>query len=337
VEGTATFEPRLMLPLSLSYDHRVVDGADAIRFLRWVARRSSSRSCCRCRDSVHVHGSTTQLAVIGGRRRRPRLRRRVPRRRPRPEVTLIDEEANPGGVCLYRGCIPSKALLHVAKLEEAKHASAWGIEFAEPKVDLDKLRAFKQGVVDRLTGGLGQLSKQRKVPTSRGGRDRRPHTLESRSRGRASSIRSSTPSSPPGRGRRRCPACRSTARACSTRPRARPARRAEALLVVGGGYIGLELGTVYAALGSKVTVVEMTDGPAARGRPRPRQRPGEAARAMCEAVRLNTKVVGDEGGGDGVQVTFEGAADPEGAGVRPVLVSVGRKPNSRSPASRRRA
>ncbi len=80
------------------------------------------------------------------------------------KVTLIDPEVNPGGVCLYRGCIPSKALLHVAKLlEEAEQAKNWGIEFAEPKVDLDKLRGWKEGVVNKLTGGLGQLSKQRNV------------------------------------------------------------------------------------------------------------------------------------------------------------------------------
>ena len=80
------------------------------------------------------------------------------------KVTLIDPEVNPGGVCLYRGCIPSKALLHVAKLlEEAEQAKNWGIEFAAPKVDLAKLRGWKEGVVKRLTGGLGQLCKQRSV------------------------------------------------------------------------------------------------------------------------------------------------------------------------------
>ena len=85
------------------------------------------------------------------------------------DVTLIDREANPGGVCVYRGCIPSKALLHVAKLvEEARHAAAWGVEFGEPKVNLDKLRAFKDAVVGRLTGGTGQLVKARKVKYLRG-------------------------------------------------------------------------------------------------------------------------------------------------------------------------
>src|SRR5215472_11741200 len=80
------------------------------------------------------------------------------------KVTLIDPEVNPGGVCLYRGCIPSKTLLHVAKLlEEAHQAKNWGIEFATPKIDLSRLRSFKENVVKKLTGGLGVLSKQRKV------------------------------------------------------------------------------------------------------------------------------------------------------------------------------
>ncbi|MGH9354899.1 MAG: FAD-dependent oxidoreductase, partial [Terriglobia bacterium] len=80
------------------------------------------------------------------------------------QVALVDPEVNPGGVCLYRGCIPSKALLHVAKLiEESRLAANWGIKFSEPKIDLDKLRGWKDGVVKKLTGGLGQLSKQRSV------------------------------------------------------------------------------------------------------------------------------------------------------------------------------
>src|SRR5271169_3283871 len=79
-------------------------------------------------------------------------------------VTLIDPEINPGGVCLYRGCIPSKSLLHVAKLiDETRHAKNWGIEYADPKIDLPRLRSWKEGVVKKLTGGLGLLSKQRKV------------------------------------------------------------------------------------------------------------------------------------------------------------------------------
>src|SRR6476469_10342482 len=75
------------------------------------------------------------------------------------QVALVDEEKNPGGVCLYRGCIPSKALLHVAKvIDEAKHAASLGVAFGEPAIDVDKLRTFKQGVVDKLTGGVGQVA-----------------------------------------------------------------------------------------------------------------------------------------------------------------------------------
>src|SRR5260370_22061801 len=85
------------------------------------------------------------------------------------KVTMIDREANPGGVCLYRGCIPSKALLHVAKvIDESRHAKNWGIEFGEPRIDLARLRSFKEGVVNKLPGGLGQLSKLRKVKYIRG-------------------------------------------------------------------------------------------------------------------------------------------------------------------------
>src|SRR5215470_3799417 len=85
------------------------------------------------------------------------------------KVTLIDREQNPGGVCVYRGCIPSKALLHVAKvIDESRHAKNWGIEFGEPKIDVTRLRSFKEGVVNKLTGGLGQVAKMRKVQYIRG-------------------------------------------------------------------------------------------------------------------------------------------------------------------------
>src|SRR5688572_27413245 len=124
------------------------------------SRRSSSPSCSRSTDDRPM--IATQLVVIGG----------------GPggyaaaflaadlglSTTLIDPELNPGGVCVYRGCIPSKALLHVAKLiDESRHAKAWGVEFAEPKIDLNKLREFKNNVVKRLTTGTGQLVKHRKV------------------------------------------------------------------------------------------------------------------------------------------------------------------------------
>ena len=172
------------------------------------------------------------------------------------QVTLIDPGPNPGGVCLYRGCIPSKALLHVAEVvNEAKHAEAWGVSFGPPSVDLAKLRAFKEKVVTQLTGGLGQLSKQRKINYLRGTaafRDSR--TLEISGEGSASAASvlrfehaivatGSRPSVIPG--------------LTINSPKVMDSTSAldlpdvpKSLLVVGGGYIGLELGSVYAALGS---------------------------------------------------------------------------------------
>jgi dihydrolipoyl dehydrogenase len=256
------------------------------------------------------------------------------------QVTLVDPAVNPGGVCLYRGCIPSKALLHVAEvLNEARHAEAWGVTFGAPKVDVDKLRGFKTKVVNQLTGGLGQLSKQRKITYIQGTagfRDAR--TLEISREGQSGSetltfehaiiATGSRPSTVPGLN--------------LDSPRLMDSTSAlelpdipKSLLVVGGGYIGLELGTVYAALGTKVTVVEMTGGllPGAD-----RDLVNILARrieSMSEAVLLNTKVVAIKEAKDGLTVTFEGEGLPADAPKERtfdrVLVSVGRRPNSAVP------
>ena len=251
------------------------------------------------------------------------------------DVTLVDEAANPGGVCLYRGCIPSKALLHVARLlTEARHASAWGVDFDAPRVDLDRLRAWKTAVVERLTDGLGQLSRQRKVRYVRGRASLLdPHTLsittsedeEHLAFDHAILATGSRPATIPGLPHDSPRVVDSTA--ALDLPDI-PGR----LLVIGGGYIGLELGTVYAALGSRVTVVEMMSGllPGAD-----RDLVGVLARRVeqaCDAVRLGTKVVGAREEPDGVYVTFEGpeGREPEQRFDR-VLVAVGRKPNSNVP------
>ena len=177
------------------------------------------------------------------------------------QVTLIDIEKNPGGVCLYRGCIPSKALLHVAKLiNEAEEAKKWGVEFGEPKICIDKLREFKNGVVNKLTVGLGQLSKQRKVNYIQG---------------KATFVNSNTISIAKPDGTKEEIICDKIILATGSVPAKVPGLSINSkrvmdstsalelndipkrLLVIGGGYIGLELSTVYSALGSKVTVVEM--------------------------------------------------------------------------------
>lgn len=247
-------------------------------------------------------------------------------------VALIGEEPNPGGVCLYRGCIPSKALLHVAKLvEETKHAAAWGVEFGAPKIDLAKLRGFKEQVVQKLTGGTGQLARQRKITYVQG---------------RASIVDPLTFSVDTKDGPVRV-AFEHGILATGSRPAMIPGLPQDSgkvldstsaldlqdvparLLVIGGGYIGLELGTVYAALGSRVSVVEMLPGllPGAdRDLVAVLQRRVEK---ICEKVMLSTKVVEVVEDGAGLRVTLEAA---DGQRVQEtfdkVLVSVGRKPNS---------
>ena len=252
------------------------------------------------------------------------------------KVTLIDPEVNPGGVCLYRGCIPSKALLHVAKLiEESYQAKNWGIEFADPKIDLAKLRTWKESVVGRLTGGLGQLSKQRKVQyiQSRAGFEN-SNTLRVAKAGGAEEkltfdrIILATGSRP---------AVIPTLKLDS--PRMMDSTGAldlkdipKSLLVVGGGYIGLELGSVYAALGTRVTVVEMLSGllPGAdRDLVLPLHKRLEKALDM---ILLNTTVKSLKEESGGIRATFEGADVKEKEKVfDKVLVSVGRKPNSEIP------
>ena len=249
------------------------------------------------------------------------------------QVTLVDEEKNPGGVCLYRGCIPSKALLHVAKvIDEARHAGAWGVTFGEPTIDLAKLRAYKQGVVDKLTGGVGQVAKLRKVKFLQG-------------RATLTGPRSMTVAGATGSTDLQFEHCVLATGSSPTRiptlsldsPRMLDSTSAlelpdvpASLLVIGGGYIGLELGTMYAALGSRVSVVEMTPGllPGAdRDLVSPLQKRLEK---LFAAIWLNAKVVKVAEEKNGIRVTFEGGP-PEPQLFDRVLVAVGRRPNSGIP------
>jgi dihydrolipoamide dehydrogenase len=250
-------------------------------------------------------------------------------------VALVDPEVNPGGVCVYRGCIPSKALLHVAKLvDESRHAKAWGIEFGEPTIDLAKLRDFKNNVVKRLTSGTGQLVKHRKVQYIQGWAEIvDAHNLTVKlSKGGEETVQfehallatGSLPAIPP--------------MLKVDDPRVMDSTAAldlpdipKSLLVVGGGYIGLELGSVYAALGSAVTVVEMTPGllPGAD-----RDLVDILAKRITQTMKsvlLETKVVSVKPEAKGVRVTFEGKGDPKEQLFDRVLVSVGRRPNSKIP------
>ena len=252
------------------------------------------------------------------------------------KVTLIDPEVNPGGVCLYRGCIPSKALLHVAKLiGEARHAANWGIEFGEPQIDLARLRGFKENVVQKLTAGTGQLAKQRKVQYVQG-----RAAFESSNTLRISKTSGSEESLTFDR----------IIIATGSRPAIVPSLKIEnprmmdstaaldlqdvpgTLLVVGGGYIGLELGTVYAALGTKVSVVEMLPG-LLPGADRDLVLPlHKRMERIFESIMLNTTVASIKEEANGLRATFEGAETKERERVFDrVLVSVGRKPNSEIP------
>jgi dihydrolipoamide dehydrogenase len=260
-------------------------------------------------------------------------------------VALVDPEANPGGVCLYRGCIPSKAVLHVAKvIGEAKHASALGVTFGEPRIDLDKLRAFKNQVVQKLTSGVGQVGKFRKVRYIQG---------------RASFVNATSLNIDLASGGTEPLTFEHAIIATGSRPATVPGLSIESprvmdstaaldlpdiprtLLVVGGGYIGLELGSVYAALGTKVTVVEMTPGllPGAD-----RDLVAVLARRMEQTmhkVLLGARVVEMTDVGDGVKVRISlDSAAASGHGLTDadrtqtfdrVLVSVGRRPNSEVP------
>jgi len=249
------------------------------------------------------------------------------------QTILVDEGSSPGGVCLNRGCIPSKALLHVAKLiNETRESSEWGVTFAPPEIDIDKLRGFKQNVVGSLTGGIEALCKARGVELikARGTFDDSSTLSLSHADGSNSSITfdhcivatGSLPAMPPifDIGDHRV--------MDSTGALELP-EIPEHLLVIGGGYIGLEMGSVYASLGTKVTVVEMTTGllPGAdRDLVRPLQK---RLASQFGAIHLNTKVASLTATADGIVAALEGdGVDPQQTFER-VLVSVGRRPNSR--------
>ncbi len=249
------------------------------------------------------------------------------------KVTLIDDAPNPGGVCLYRGCIPSKALLHVAaQLEEAKQAEDWGVSYGPPSIDLDRLRQWKQGVVNRLTGGLGQLTKQHGVEFVSGrARFNGPRSVEvTPAEGEPRTIGFEYAIVATGSVPATVPSLALDSPLVLDSTSALELERVPAtLLVIGGGYIGLELGSVYAALGARVTVVEMTNGllPGVdRDLVRTLQR---RLRRNFEAIRLETTVLSMEEAEGGVLGRLGGSdGEPTEELFEQVLVAVGRRPNS---------
>ena len=248
------------------------------------------------------------------------------------DVTLVDTRPQPGGVCLYEGCIPSKAFLHVAKLlREARHASEWGVSFGEPNIDVDALRDWKDGVVRKMTNGLGLLRRQHNVQYQQGyGRIRDANQLNIESNGEVlpvdfDALIVATGSMPAVPRALQLESERVMDSTDALELRDLP----ESLLVIGGGYIGLELGTVYAELGAEVTVVEALPQ-ILTGVERDLVRVLERSlRSRLKSIRVNTSVVSMSEVEGGVEVVI---ADPEGVESAErfdrVLVATGRRPNS---------
>ena len=244
-------------------------------------------------------------------------------------VALVERWPVLGGVCLNVGCIPSKALLHAAKvIEDARAMAAHGIEFGAPRIDAGKLREWKNKVVGRLTTGLAGLAKQRKVTVLRGvAAFTDAHTLElDADAGDRRSVTFDHCIIAAGSESFRLPGLPDDPRIIDSTG-ALELDLPRRMLVVGGGIIGLEMATVYAALGVKVSVVELTEG-LMPGCDRDLVRPLEKRIAgQYEAVMLRTKVTGIEALPEGLKVTFEGAKAPEPQLYDKVLVAVGRTPN----------
>ena len=248
-------------------------------------------------------------------------------------VTMIDKEKNPGGVCLYRGCIPSKALLHVAKIiDETSQAQNWGIEFGKPKIDLEKLREWKNKVVDKLTSGVGTVAKFRKVNFIQGKaafKNSKTLLVEKADGGKekmnfdkiiiATGSRIAT-----------IPSLNiESKRLLNSKTALDLPAIPKSLLVIGGGYIGLELGSVYQALGSKVSVVEMLDGILPGADRDLVSHLSKRLKEKFESIMLNSKVVEMKEVKDGIQVKIQ---DKEGKTSENtydyVLMSIGRKPDT---------
>ena len=254
------------------------------------------------------------------------------------EVTIVEAEPKLGGTCLLRGCIPSKALLHVARVisEVNELRDDWGVTYDAPKIDIDKVRARKEKVISTLSGGLGQLAKRRNVRVIQakgvfensttlrleGDHESIPaeHTLTF---GHCVLATGSVPAMPPS-------FMIGSDRVMDSTGALNLVDIPESLLVVGGGYIGLEMGSVYANLGSKVTVVELLDGllmAADRDLVKPLQK--HLDQLFEKRIYLNTKVGSMAEVDNQIEVTFEGPGKYGHERFDRVLVSVGRRPVSR--------
>ncbi|MDH0740061.1 dihydrolipoyl dehydrogenase [Achromobacter spanius] len=248
-------------------------------------------------------------------------------------VVLVERYATLGGVCLNVGCIPSKALLHnAAVIDEARELAAHGISFGEPKIDLDKLRGYKDSVVAKLTGGLAGMAKARKVTVVTGvGEFADPYHLTVTSAdGKSQTLRFKQAIIAAGSQSVKLPFMPKDDRVVDSTGALLLREVPKKMLIVGGGIIGLEMGTVYSTLGARLDVVEMLDG-LMQGADRDLVKVWQKKNAYrFDNIMLKTKTVGAEAKKDGIYVTFEG----EGAPKEPqrydlVLQAVGRSPNGK--------
>lgn len=245
-------------------------------------------------------------------------------------VVLIERYPTLGGVCLNVGCIPSKALLHTAQVvTETREMESHGIEFGEPRIDLGKLRGFKQNVIDKLTSGLSGLARQRGVTVMHGAASfQSPHLLDIDDHGNRQTLQFQHAIIAAGSAVSRIPGFpyHDDRLIDSTGALALP-DIPQRLLVIGGGIIGLEMSCVYAALGSGVTVVELSDT-LIPGCDRDLVRPLERRiRKQYDNIYTGVKVTQIEPHADGLRAWFEGANAPESESFDRILVAVGRRPN----------
>jgi dihydrolipoamide dehydrogenase len=248
------------------------------------------------------------------------------------QVTLVERWQSLGGVCLNVGCIPSKALLHAAKvIDEASAMAAHGISFGKPTVDLNKLRIWKESVVKKLTGGLKMLARQRKVEVVTGyGRFVGRNVVEVKGAdGKTQRIAFEQAIIAAGSEPVKLPGIPDDPRIMDSTGALELPANVKRMLVIGGGIIGLEMATVYEALGVKVSVVELTPGLMPGADPDLVKPLEKRLRTRYEAILVGTKVTKIEALKEGLRVTFEGAKAPEPQVYDRVLVAVGRAPNGK--------
>jgi len=247
------------------------------------------------------------------------------------DVTLVDLENRPGGECLFRGCIPSKTLLFLAELlHDAQRSGEMGINFGKPQIDLDKMRGWKDQVIDKLTNGLLTLSKRRKVRLLQGravfeasDRVRLENSEVSQIRFRHAILATGSCSTP----FRNIPFIKG-GRIIDSAGALELPDIPRSLLILGGGYVGLEMGTIYAALGSRVTVAVRGDRLLRGADPDLVDVLLSRLKETFEAIYFNTQVASLKEREEGVEVKFEGRPDKAEKTFERVLVAIGRKPNT---------